>query len=133
MARVLVVDDQPETVRLLEFTRQPPHQVVAAYDGQEALDIVTAQPPDVVLLDVGMPVLDGFRVLSRLRSDPKTARLPVIILTAYDQPEDIALGLTLGADYYVGKPFNPADIAALIGQSCGLPGAAAPQPDLFTT
>lgn len=114
MARVLVVDDQPEIVRLVQVALQQEHEVLAAYNGEEALRTVAAEQPDLIVLDVMMPVLDGYRVLSRLREDPATRHIPVLMLTAKDEPHDVHLGLSLGADYYVPKPFNPKDIAALV-------------------
>lgn len=121
MAKVLVVDDQPDTVALLQMVLEDEHEVLVAYDGQEALEAVADGQPDLVLLDVAMPRLDGFRVLNRLRSDPLTARLPVIMLSAHDEPEDLAMGLTLGADYYLGKPFEIDVVTALVARHVGTP------------
>lgn len=114
MARVLVVDDQPNIVRLLQFALQKEHEVFTAYNGEEALTAVAEHHPDVVILDVVMPVLDGYRVLHRLKTDPATQQIVVVMLTVKDDPDDIMLGFNIGADYYVPKPFNAADIAALI-------------------
>jgi DNA-binding response OmpR family regulator len=114
MAKVLVVDDHPDVVRLIQVALEKEHEVLTAYNGEEALQVVAESQPDLVILDVMMPVLDGYRVLNRLREDAATNHLPVLMLTAKDEPHDIHLGLTLGADYYISKPFNPRDIAALV-------------------
>jgi len=114
MLKVLVVDDQPNIVRLLEMTLQKEHEVFTAFDGQQALNAVAEHHPDVIVLDVIMPVLDGYRVLHRVKSNQETAGTCVIMLTQKDRPDDIMLGFNIGADYYVPKPFNAHDIAALI-------------------
>src|SRR5437868_323252 len=114
MARVLVVDDQPNIVRLLEITLQKEHEVFTAYDGQQALKAIAEHNPELIVLDVIMPVLDGYRVLHRVKSNPETAGTCVIMLTQKDRPDDIMLGFNIGADYYVPKPFNANDIAALV-------------------
>lgn len=114
MAKVLVVDDYPDVLRLLEVALRKEHQVLTAEDGESALAIVAREAPDMVVLDVMMPGIDGYRVLYRLRDDPATRHLPVILLTARDQDHDIAFGLSLGADYYLPKPFSPTDLASLV-------------------
>lgn len=114
MARVLIVDDQPDVVRILEIALRAHHEVFAAYDGAEALRRVAEHEPQIVLLDVSMPVLDGYRVLHRLKSNPETREIVVIMLTARAEPEDTMIGLSLGADFYVAKPFFPQDVAALV-------------------
>lgn len=114
MAKVLVVDDQPVIVRLLRFVLEKEHQVFTAYNGEEALQVVEAERPDVVLLDVVMPVLDGYRVLHRLKTNPETKDIAVIMLTVKAEADDVMLGFSVGADYYVPKPFVPTEIAALV-------------------
>jgi DNA-binding response OmpR family regulator len=114
MARVLLVDDHPKIVRLLQLALEKEHEVLVAYNGDDALQVAREFRPDFVVLDVVMPGLDGYRVLHRLKSSPETEHATVIMLTVRDQPDDVMLGFTVGADYYVPKPFNTADIAALI-------------------
>jgi len=111
---VLVVDDHPRIVRLLQLELQKEHEVLTAYNGEDGLRLVKEHHPDVVVLDVVMPGLDGYRVLHRIKDNPETADIAVMLLTVKDQPDDVMLGLTVGADYYIPKPFNSADIAALI-------------------
>lgn len=114
MSKVLLVDDQRSIVRLLQFALEKEHEVLCAYDGEEAMRLVEQHHPDVVILDVVMPVLDGYRVLHRIKSNPETVGITVIMLTIKDQPDDMMLGFTVGADYYIPKPFNCNDVATLI-------------------
>jgi len=104
--RILVVDDVPENVRLLEAVLAPRgYDVVTAYDGAAALDIVAATQPDLVLLDVTMPGLDGYAVCRRLRECDDTAALPVIMVTS-SLGEEKARAIEAGADDFIPKPFN---------------------------
>lgn len=114
MGRVLVVDDHPRIVRLLQLALEKEHEVLTAYNGEDALKIANEALPDVMILDVVMPGLDGYRVLHRVKSNPETQRITVIMLTVKDQPDDVMLGFTVGADYYIPKPFNAADLASLV-------------------
>src|SRR5205823_5323852 len=114
MARILVVDDHPKIVRLLEVALKPEHEVFTAYNGDDALKIVNEQHPDLMILDGVMPGVDGYRVLHRVKSNPATEDVTVIMLTVKDQPDDVLVGLTVGADYYVPKPLTANDIAALV-------------------
>lgn len=109
---VLVVDDEPMLRSLLSrLLRMEGYDVVEAADGQAALDIVTAQAPDLVLLDVMMPVRDGLDVLGDLR---RTSDVPVILVSALGEEADRVLGLKMGADDYVVKPFSAAELSARI-------------------
>src|SRR5689334_22495391 len=105
MAKILLADDHPHILRLLEICLQGDgHTFLTATDGTEALELTRAEHPDLVILDVVMPGLDGYRVLHRIRSDPDLRGTLVVMLSAQDQPEDIALGLDVGADCYLCKP-----------------------------
>ena len=105
MAKILVVDDEEHIVMILKDSLEfSGFQVVAAYNGQEALQKVAEDMPDLVVLDIGMPKLDGWEVCRRLKSDDKTKHIPVIILTAYAQTSDQRKGSQLGADRFVTKP-----------------------------
>lgn len=106
-ARILVVDDIPANVRLLEVRLLAEYfEVITASSGVEALDICETTKVDVVLLDVMMPEMDGFEVCRRLKSDPATAHLPVIMVTALGQVSDRIRGLEAGADDFLTKPVN---------------------------
>ncbi len=115
MAKILVVDDEPNIVKLLQVNLQRAgYQVVTASDGLEALAKVKQEQPDLVLLDVIMPRLDGWKALERLRSDPATTELPVVMLTAKAQDGDIFDSMQKGAHLHITKPFNPLALLTLI-------------------
>ena len=113
--KILVVDDEPTIVRLMEFilARQG-HQMVVAVNGEEALAKIRAEQPDLVLLDIMMPRLDGYEVAQRLRADPATAKLPIIMLSAKAQEEDIRKGVDVGVDEYITKPFSPEHLVHVV-------------------
>lgn len=112
MTSVLVVDDDPDVCDLVTYKlEQSGYHVRKALDGDRALQEVSANPPDLVLLDIMMPGISGLEVLARWRADPATARLAVIMLTAKAQEADVERGFELGADDYVVKPFSPRELA----------------------
>ena len=111
--KILVVDDEPNIVDILRFNLQREgYEVLAAYDGQEGLDKARSEGPDLILLDVMLPMMDGFQVCEELR---KTDRLtPIIMLTAREEERDRVMGLELGADDYVVKPFSVRELLARV-------------------
>ena len=114
-ARILVVDDTPANVKLLDAVLAPRgYTVLSAASGEEGLAAVQAERPDLVLLDIMMPGMDGFEVCRRLRNDPATAYLPVIMITASGTAEKLK-GLEAGADDFVVKPFDQAELLARVG------------------
>ncbi len=109
--RILVVDDEPEAVELVEFNlKQAGYAVTTAMDGAEALKKARAQTPDLIVLDVMLPEMDGFEICKSLRLDAATAKVPIIMLTAKAAEIDRVLGLELGADDYLTKPFSPREL-----------------------
>jgi DNA-binding response OmpR family regulator len=115
MAKILLADDHPDIVRLLQIClRGEGHELFIAYDGSEALRLVEEERPDLAILDVIMPGVDGYRVLNRIKSDPELRDMVVVMLTVKDQPEEVTLGLDIGADYYLAKPFKPAEMSSLV-------------------
>ncbi len=109
--RVLVVDDDPLIVEILKTILDlEEFEVETATSGEQTLDIVAEVVPDVLVLDVMMPGIDGYEVCRRLKADPATAGIPVVLLTARDREEDRRMGLTAGADAYVTKPFSPLSL-----------------------
>jgi two-component system, OmpR family, alkaline phosphatase synthesis response regulator PhoP len=111
MQRVLVVDDDREIVRLLRaYLEQAGFQVLSAGDGETALHILRCDHPDLVVLDLMLPNRDGWSVTRVVREDPDLAAIPIIMLTARVEDADRILGLELGADDYVTKPFNPREV-----------------------
>ena len=114
-ARVLVVDDILSNVKLLEAKLTAEYfDVVTAFNGLECLAKVAESAPDIVLLDVMMPGMDGFEVCRRIKSDPKTAHVPVVMVTALDQPSDRVAGLEAGADDFLTKPVDDAALFARV-------------------
>jgi DNA-binding response OmpR family regulator len=108
---VLVADDDLVTQRILRLTLEcAGYQVTAVCDGEETLRALEGWVPDVVVLDVMMPKLDGFSVLRRIRDDPRTARVPVVLLTARSSPDDVWRGWQEGVDYYLTKPFDVEEL-----------------------
>jgi two-component system cell cycle response regulator len=114
-ARVLVVDDILANVKLLEARLTAEYfEVVTAYSGTEALGKMEACDPDIILLDVMMPGMDGFEVCRRIKSNPRTAHIPVVMVTALDQPSDRVTGLEAGADDFLTKPVDDAALFARV-------------------
>jgi len=115
--KILAVDDEKFIVRLVQVTlERQGYQVVTAYDGKEALQKVEAEKPDLVVLDVMMPYMDGFEVLQTLRRDPATRDIPVIMLTAKAQDADVFRGWQSGVDCYLTKPFNPLELVSFVNR-----------------
>jgi two-component system alkaline phosphatase synthesis response regulator PhoP len=113
--RILVVDDDREIVRLLRaYLEQSGYEVLAAYDGETALHILRREHPDLVLLDLMLPERDGLDVTRVVRTDVSLAAMPIIMLTARVEDHDKIVGLEMGADDYVTKPFNPGEVVARI-------------------
>lgn len=111
--RILVVDDDREIVRLVRsYLEQSNYEVLTAYDGETALHIMRRERPDLVLLDLMLPDRDGWDVTRVMRGDVALAAMPIIMLTARVEDHDKILGLELGADDYMTKPFNPREIVA---------------------
>ncbi|KQS93852.1 MULTISPECIES: PleD family two-component system response regulator [unclassified Rhizobium] len=114
-ARILVVDDIPANVKLLEARLVAEYfDVLTAADGYEALAICEKQPLDLILLDIMMPGIDGFEVCERLKANPRTAHIPVVMVTALDQPSDRVRGLKAGADDFLTKPVNDMQLMSRV-------------------
>ena len=112
---ILIADDEPHVVELVRATLEDDRiSVREAFDGEGALAIAQSLRPDVILLDVHMPRLDGLEVCRRLRQDPAFAGTTIVMLTAAAQREDIARGLAAGANQYLTKPFSPVALLTLL-------------------
>ena len=110
-ATVLIVEDSPSVRRLIEVSVRPLGvKIIAAEDGLAGLEMARSEMPDVILLDIGLPGIDGWEVLRELRSDPITADISVIIVTAHAQPEVAAAAERRGADGFITKPFRPGHL-----------------------
>lgn len=117
-AKILIVDDEPFNVDYLEQELDDlGYQTVSAVNGQEALEKVRSESPDLVLLDVMMPIMNGFSALSHLKADPMLRDIPVIIISAMTDLESIVKGVKLGAEDYLPKPFEPTLLQARISSS----------------
>jgi two-component system alkaline phosphatase synthesis response regulator PhoP/two-component system response regulator VicR len=113
--KILVVDDERHIVRLVEVNlTRAGYEIATAYDGIEALEKVKAEKPDMIVLDVMMPRMDGFEVLKRLQADTSTQDIPVIMLTAKAQDADIFRGWSSGVSSYLTKPFNPRELLTFV-------------------
>ncbi len=114
---ILAVDDEPEILNMIHFTlRSEGYQVAQARNGREALEQARARRPALVIMDVTMPEMDGFEALRRLKEDPATETLPVIMLTARVEEADILAGWLRGADLYLTKPFDPFELLAHVSR-----------------
>lgn len=115
MAKILVVEDEPSLQKLLKYQlTRIGHDIVIAPDGKQAIGLVKSEHPDLVLLDVMLPVMGGFQVLKSLQEDKSTSSIPVIMLSAKGQQHDIAAGIEKGVFDYITKPFNIPNLAERI-------------------
>jgi DNA-binding response OmpR family regulator len=114
---VLVVDDDPVILKLLEVNFQMEgFAVLTAGDGEEGVERARAERPAVIVSDIMMPKLDGLGLVQRLKSDPDTAGIPVILLSAKAQASDVQKGLEMGADDYITKPFEPLELVERVNK-----------------
>ena len=112
---VLVADDDPDILDLVTFRLdRAGYEVVQARDGQEALEVALDRTPDLCVLDVMMPLLDGYEVTRRLREESATQSVPIILLTARAQDADVQRGFESGATDYIRKPFSPQELRARV-------------------
>jgi len=113
--RIVIVEDERDMADLVATRlRREGHKVDGAHDGAEGLERILSQPPDLVLLDIMLPGMSGTDVARALRDDPRTAGLPIIMLTAKSEESDIVVGLKFGADDYVTKPFSMSVLVARV-------------------
>jgi len=107
-------------VRLMEFIlARHGHQMLTAVNGEQALEMVRTHSPDLILLDIMMPRIDGYEVARTLRADPKYAQTPIIMLSAKAQEEDIRRGMDVGVDAYITKPFSPEHLVQVVSEHMG--------------
>ncbi|ABS26232.1 response regulator transcription factor [Anaeromyxobacter sp. Fw109-5] len=119
--RVLIVDDEPNIVLSLEYLlKRAGHETAVAPDGEAALAALAERTPDLVVLDVMLPKLNGFELCERIRADPRWSGTKVLMLTARGRDTEVTRGLRLGADAYVTKPFSTKDLMARIDELLGV-------------
>jgi two-component system phosphate regulon response regulator PhoB len=129
-SKILVVDDEPEAVELLEFNlKQAGFDVISAEDGAEALKKARSALPSLIVLDLMLPEVDGLEVCKMLRRDQTTARIPIIMLTAKAAEMDRIVGLELGAEDYITKPFSPRELVLRVKKVLQRGPAGPPEPD----
>jgi two-component system phosphate regulon response regulator PhoB len=131
--RIVIVEDEPDMAELVAMQlRREHYDVEVAHDGAEGLASVRRRPPDLVLLDLMLPGLSGTEVLRRVRSDPNTADVPVVVLTAKSEESEVVSGLHLGADDYVTKPFSLSVLSARVAAVLRRSESAGPEGDVLT-
>jgi DNA-binding response OmpR family regulator len=112
---ILIADDDPDILALVSFRlERAGYEVVQARNGEEAVQVALARQPDLAVIDVMMPRIDGYEATRQLRQHEGTSRMPIILLTARVQEEDIARGFDAGADDYVKKPFSPQELGSRV-------------------
>ena len=113
--RVLVCDDDPVILRLLEVNLElEGYDILTAHDGAEAVEVATREIPDLVILDIMMPRMDGYEACRRIKEGPETRHIPVMFLSAKAQQSDLEKGRGYGVDEYLTKPFDPTDLTDVV-------------------
>jgi len=113
--KILIVDDEKDIVKMLDYNlKKEGFRTISAYDGEDALDLAVREHPDLIILDLMLPGLDGLEVCKSLKKADKTALIPIIMLTAKTKEADKIVGLELGADDYMTKPFSPRELVARV-------------------
>jgi two-component system, OmpR family, alkaline phosphatase synthesis response regulator PhoP len=113
--KILIIEDDPSTTRFIEYTlKQGGYQVLSESNGLEGLKKARDECPDLIILDIMLPGLDGFEVCHKLRQQPETAIMPILIISAKARQEDKDIGLKMGADDYLAKPADPSEILAKV-------------------
>ncbi len=113
--KILIIEDDKDIVKMLDYNlKKDGFRTLSCHDGEEALDLATKEHPDLIILDIMLPGIDGLEVCKILKKETKTAHVPIIMLTAKSQESDKVVGLEVGADDYVTKPFSPRELVARI-------------------
>ncbi len=116
--RLLLIDDDPNLILLVkDYLEFRGYEVITAENGQEALDVLQKDTPDMIICDVMMPQMDGYSLVEHVRKDPRTSWIPVLFLSAKGQSQDRVKGLNTGADVYMVKPFEPEELVAQVESS----------------
>lgn len=117
MSKILIAEDERDIRDLIDFTLSyNGYEVLTASNGEEAIELVHQEMPDLILLDVRMPRMDGYEVCKQLKSNPLTTTIPVAFLSAKGQEAEVDAGLQLGAEAYILKPFSPNDLVSQVAE-----------------
>jgi DNA-binding response OmpR family regulator len=131
--KILIIEDEKDIVRMLEYNlRKEGFRTLSARDGESGLDTAKREHPDLLLLDVMLPGIDGLEICKSIKNYKKTANIPIIMLTARSQEADKVVGLELGADDYVTKPFSPRELVARVKALLRRARDTGKLPDVFT-
>jgi DNA-binding response OmpR family regulator len=118
--KILIVDDEPSIIVPVQFLMEKSgYDVMVAFSGEEAIEIVAEKKVDLILLDIMLPVIDGFEVCQRIRENPQWNKIKIILLTALGSEANVEKGLSLGADAYITKPFSNVDIVEKVKELLG--------------
>jgi DNA-binding response OmpR family regulator len=118
--KILIVDDEPAIIVALQFLmEQNGYETLVAFSGEEAMEAVARDPPDLMLLDIMLPVVDGFEVCQRVRERPEWSDVRIVLVTALGSEAHVTKGLDLGADAYITKPFSNAELLAKVTELLG--------------
>jgi len=118
--KILIVDDEPSIIVPVQFLmEQNGYDVLVAFSGEEAMEIIADKKVDLILLDIMLPVIDGFEVCQRVRENPQWNKIKIILLTALGSDANVEKGLALGADAYITKPFSNVDIVEQVKELLG--------------
>ncbi len=118
--RILIVDDEVQLVEMVKMRLEAAgYEVISAYDGQDGFDKAKKNKPDLIILDLMLPKMDGYKICGLLKNDARYSKIPIIMFTARVQEEDVRLGKDLGAEEYVTKPFDPKILLAKIKELIG--------------
>lgn len=118
--RILVAEDDPESAALLSRMLSLDYEIIPVEDGAEALwELQQGVPPDLALIDLMMPEVDGLTLIKEMKANPKTKKIPVIIITAKDGAKDVIEGINVGAKHYIVKPFKSADVLGKVKKLIG--------------
>jgi len=118
--RILIVDDEVQLVEMVKMRLEAAgYEIISAYDGQEGFDKAKKDKPDLIILDLMLPKMDGYKVCGLLKNDARYSKIPIIMFTARVQDEDMRLGKDLGAEEYVTKPFDPKILLSKIKELLG--------------
>ncbi len=119
--KVLVVDDDPSVIRLVEtLLKSRGYQVLTADEAPRGLEVAVKQTPDLIVLDVMMPIINGFNICRLLKSQPNLSHIPIILLTSRSSEEDRQIGLEVGADVYIAKPLNTEEFLGKVKELLGI-------------